>query len=100
MTRSKRQRLRQDQPATYRIKIQGRLNETWEEWFGDTTITVKTDGAIPVTILLSTVADQADLHGVLARIRDIGLPLLLVQCVGYGEADEGETPSQFAVDGE
>ena len=87
MTGSVGQRLRRDQPATYRIEVQGRLNETWEDWFGNTVITVKFHGEIPVTTLLSTVADQADLHGVLARIRDIGLPLLLVQYVEDGESD-------------
>lgn len=85
MTRSTRQRLHLHQAATYRIQIQGRLDETWEDWFGNTAISVRTYGDIPVTTLISTVADQADLHGVLARIRDIGLPLLLVQCVRCGK---------------
>jgi hypothetical protein len=72
-----------DQPAQYRFQIQGRLPEAWSDWFGGLMLTVDTDvegGA--VTTLTGAVMDQAALFGVLGRIRDLGLPLLLVQYLG------------------
>jgi hypothetical protein len=71
-----------DSPATYRIKIQGRLDENWSDWFDGMSITFENDVAgPPITTLTGTVADQVALHGVLARIRDLALPLLLVECI-------------------
>ena len=69
-----------DQPAMYQIKVQGRLNERWSGQFDDLIITVETvrDG-LAVTTLSGPIVDQAALHGVLACIRDLGLPLLSVQ---------------------
>lgn len=73
-------RLHLDTPARYRIEIQGRLDESWSSSFDNMAITVENNGAsVAVTILSGTVADQVALHGLLARIRDLGLPLLLVQ---------------------
>jgi hypothetical protein len=75
-------RLTLDEAATYRIKVQGRLDESWSGQFDDMTITVEGVGeGLAITTLSGTIADQAALHGVLACIRDLGLPLLLVQCV-------------------
>jgi hypothetical protein len=73
-------RLCLNRAATYQIKVQGRLSEGWSDQFADMTITVEsiTDG-LAITTLSGPVADQSALHGVLARIRDLGLPLLLVQ---------------------
>jgi hypothetical protein len=69
-----------DQPIEYEIKIQGRLDERWSSWFDDMDITVKNETSGPtVTILSGMVADQAALHGLLNRIRDLGMPLLSVQ---------------------
>jgi hypothetical protein len=80
------QRLRLDQPATYRIKVQGRLGERWSDWFGGMAISVENgDDGTTVTTLTGTVADQVALYGLLSRIRDLGLPLLLVECVDRGE---------------
>lgn len=76
------QRLRLDQSATYQIKVQGRLDESWSAWFDDMVITVESgDDRTAVTALTGTVADQVALHGLLSRVRDLGLPLLLVQCI-------------------
>lgn len=61
-------------PATYHIKVQGRLDAPWAAWFEGMTVT-PTDGE---TIISGLVADQAALHGLLAKIRDLGLPLLSV----------------------
>ncbi len=72
--------LRLDQPACYQIKIQGRLTEAWSEWFDRMTISVEYEqGELAVTTLKGVVVDQAALYGLLSRIRDLGLPLLLVE---------------------
>ena len=71
-----------NRPATYQIKVQGRLDTCWSDQFADLAVTVEcvADGWA-ITTLSGAVADQAALHGVLTRIRDLGLPLLLVQCL-------------------
>ena len=58
-----------------RIRIRGHLDMGWAEWFDPLTITNLDDGD---AILCGPVADEAALHGVLAKIRDLGLPLLSV----------------------
>ena len=69
-----------DQPLKYQIEIQGRLEESWSHWFDDMDITTKrlADGPT-ITVLTGVVDDQAALHGLLNRIRDLGIPLLSVQ---------------------
>jgi hypothetical protein len=59
----------------YRIKLKGRLNKQWTDWFDGLTITYEDD----TTILTGPIADQAALYGFLIRIRDLNLPLLLVE---------------------
>jgi hypothetical protein len=84
------QRLRLDQPVTYQIRVQGRLDGSWSAWFDSLSIVVTdSDGSAPVTIITSRVKDQAALHGLLARIRDLGLPLLSVQ---YLDTAHDENP--------
>jgi hypothetical protein len=76
-------RLRLDEPATYRIKVQGRLSDTWSAWFGGLAVSAESDGdGMAVTTLAGSVADQGALYGLLSRIRDLGLPLLSIECVG------------------
>ena len=68
-----------DQPAMYRIKVQGRLDEDWSDWFSGMSVTVECQKDGPtITTLTGTVPDQAALHGLINRIRDLGLPLLEV----------------------
>jgi hypothetical protein len=68
--------------AVYRIRVRGRLDENWSTWFEDMAITVeRSDDHTTVTTLTGPVTDQAALHGILSRIRDLGLPLLSVQCL-------------------
>ncbi len=62
-------------PAVYQIRIAGHLDHHWSPWFGDLTLTLEDDGTTSVT---GVVSDQAALHGLLARVRDLGLPLLSV----------------------
>jgi GTPase len=61
--------------AQCEIRVAGHLDEHWSAWFGGLSVVREDDGT---TILRGTVADQAELHGVLARIRDLGAPLLSV----------------------
>ena len=71
-----------DQPGIYRIKIQGRLSQRLQDRFDDMAIAEETNLAgVPLTTLTGQIADQAALHGLVARIRDLGLPLILVELV-------------------
>jgi hypothetical protein len=63
----------------YRFHIRGHLDDRWSEWLGDLTIERMEDGT---SILSGPVPDQAALHGVIARIRDLGVPLLAVDYAG------------------
>jgi hypothetical protein len=68
----------------YQIRIQGHLDSTWSEWFDGLTIVNLADG---VTMLEGDLVDQPALHGVLHKIRDLGLPLLAVVKVIEGHTD-------------
>lgn len=84
-----RRPVRSDQPAVYRIQVQGRLREGWSDWFDGMTLEVDTIAqGLTVTTLTGPVADQAALHGRLMRIRDLGLTLLAVQCLSGGPVEE------------
>lgn len=65
------------EPGWYEIRLQGRLDERWATWFDGMTLTTST-GPAGVTVLRGHLVDQAALHGVLARLRDLGLPLISV----------------------
>lgn len=61
--------------AYYEIRVAGRLGPEWADWFDGLTIIPEADGT---TLLAGVVVDQAALHGHLARVRDLALPLLMV----------------------
>jgi hypothetical protein len=64
-----------DRPATYRIRIQGALDQSWSDWFDGFTIS-RQNGE---TLLVGQVLDQAALHGILAKINDLGLSIVSVE---------------------
>ena len=68
-------------PQLYQIKLRGHLDSQWADWFGGLTVALTDDGD---TLLTGPVADQAALHGLLRKVRDLGLTLLAVQCVPAG----------------
>ena len=72
------------QPMVYQIRIEGHLGSQWADWFGGLTITLEEDGE---TLLTGPVVDQAALHGLLKKVRDLGMPLLSVNRVEPGQAD-------------
>jgi hypothetical protein len=72
------------QPMVYQIRIKSHLGRQWTDWFGGLSITLEDNGD---TLLTGPVVDQAALHGLLRKVRDLGLPLILVMCVEPGQAD-------------
>lgn len=60
----------------YQIRVCGLLDEHWSDWLADLTVRAQDDGT---TLLVGPVRDQAALHGLLNKIRDMGLPLLSVE---------------------
>jgi hypothetical protein len=67
-----------DQSTAYQIRLKGTLDSSWSEWFGGFTITVQGDE----TFLIGIVCDQSALHGILAKINDLGLPIVSVENIG------------------
>lgn len=63
-------------PRGYRIRVAGRLDDRWAAWFDGFTLTAGTDGT---TTLSGAVADQAQLHGLLAKVRDLGLDVVSLE---------------------
>ena len=61
-----------DQTVVYQIRIKGHLDSEWSDWFGGLIVTLAEDGD---TLLTGPVVDQAALHGLLRKVRDLGLPL-------------------------
>ena len=77
------------QPPVYQIRIQGQLGHEWTDWFGGLTIRLTDTGE---TLLTGPVVDQAALHGLLRKVRDLGVPLLSVNRVKPGEAEANARP--------
>jgi hypothetical protein len=65
----------------YQIRIKGHLDSGWTDWFEGMTITLEENGE---TLLTGAVVDQAALHGLLKKVRDVGMPLLSVICIEPG----------------
>jgi len=74
----------QDEPGVYEIRIKGHLDNRWADWFDGLTITREENGD---TLLMGPVIDQAALHSLLRKVRDLGLPLVSVMHVKPKQAD-------------
>lgn len=71
-------------PGKYEIRLKGHLDNRWATWFDGMCLTHASDGT---TIIRGTVTDQAALHGLLRKVRDLGLPLVSVTQVERGQLD-------------
>ena len=77
-----KQKLTLERPATYQIKVPGRLDESWSDWAEGMTITFDSgDDGPPTTTLTGVVADQAALQGLLRGLYSLGLPLISINWV-------------------
>ena len=66
----------------YEIRVQGRLDQRWSSWFDGLTLSYDGDD---ITVLRGTLVDEAALHGVLIKVRDLALPLLAVSRIQNSE---------------
>jgi len=71
----------------YQIRIKGHLGRQWTDWFGGLTITREDNDD---TLLTGPVVDQAALHGLLRKVRDLGMPLLSVNRIKPGQPDASD----------
>jgi hypothetical protein len=78
------------QPQIYQIKIKGHLDSQWTDWFEGMTITLEDNGD---TLLTGPVVDQAALHGLLKKVRDLGMPLISVVRVEPSQANASDVKS-------
>ena len=76
---------RRQDPGRYEIRVQGHLGTRWAAWFDGLTLAHDSDGT---TLISGPVADQAALHGLLQKIRDLGLPLISVNHAAPGHPEE------------
>jgi hypothetical protein len=72
------------EPMIYQIRVKGHLASRWTDWFGSLTITLEDNGE---TLLTGPVVDQAALHGLFKKVRDLGMPLLAVIRLQPDQAD-------------
>ncbi len=75
------------QAVVYQIRIKGHLSDRWANWFEGLTITLEDNG---ITLLTGPVVDQAALHGLLKKVRDLGMPLLFVNRIELSQTDESD----------
>lgn len=81
---------RDDSGMVYEIRLRGHMDRQWANWFNGMSITLEENGD---TLLTGPVIDQAALHGLLRRIRDLGIPLLALTCIKNDEGDDaGSAP--------
>jgi hypothetical protein len=76
------------QPMVYQIRIKGQLGRQWADWFEGLAITLEDNGD---TLLTGPVVDQAALHGVLKKVRDVAMPLISVMRVKPDPAERPES---------
>jgi hypothetical protein len=71
----------------YEIRLKGHLDARWSEWFEGLTITLEEDGD---TLLTGPLVDQPALHGLLKKVRDLGIPLVSVSPLEHGQVDQSD----------
>jgi hypothetical protein len=76
-----------DESGLYEIRLKGHLDDRWSDWFGGLTITLEANGD---TLLTGLVADQAALHGLIKKVRDLGMPLVSVRPIENRQADRSD----------
>jgi hypothetical protein len=79
-----------DESGFYEIRLKGHFNNRWAKWFEGLNVTLEEDGN---TLLTGPVVDQAALHGLLKKVRDLGMPLVSVNFVNPGRAKTQEVKS-------
>jgi hypothetical protein len=77
----------QNQPMIYQIRIKGHIGHQWSDWFEGLTISLEENGE---TLLTGPVVDDAALHGLLKKVRDLGTPLVSVNRVEPDQEDASE----------
>ena len=75
------------QNQCYEIRLKGHLDDRWTDWFEGLTISLEDNGD---TLLIGPVIDQAALHGLLKKVRDLGLPLVAFSPIEPGQADQSD----------
>ena len=88
MTDEQKSKPNPNQQMVYQIKLKGHLGPQWKDWFDELTLTLEEDGN---TLLSGSVVDQAALHGILKRIRDLGVPLLSVNAIDPKDQQVGDS---------
>ncbi|APV43611.1 hypothetical protein Dform_00248 [Dehalogenimonas formicexedens] len=87
MTYNRKARNTPDQPVVYQIRVKGHLGAQWEGWFQGLSITQEENGD---TLLTGLVIDQSSLHGLLKKVRDLGLSLVSVTPIENGHVDHSD----------
>lgn len=75
-----------NEQAVYQIRLKGHLGREWADWFEGLAIAPEENGD---TLITGPVADQAALHGLLKKVRDLGMPLLSVNRIGGPNMEQG-----------
>jgi hypothetical protein len=82
-------------PANYQLRVAGHLDHHWSTWFEDLTLTHNSDGT---TSLTGGVADQEELHGLLTKVRDLGVTLISVATIDPGTVDhQPDNPGRYEI---
>jgi hypothetical protein len=84
MSNNRNPKIDPEQPMVYQIRIKGHLGQQWTEWFDGLTITLVENGD---TLITGPVIDQAALHGLIKKVRDLGMPLVSVDPVKLDQPD-------------
>jgi hypothetical protein len=89
----RRQRVNMFDPAVFCIRIEGKLGESWLEYFGAQSMSIEVDEAgLSSTTLISEPVDQAALVGMINRLNSLGLPVVSVECLSAPVENEPSVP--------